>query len=441
VLTLPNIAEDQPKFKPSAAWQAQFTHLKAILNISQQQSNLGLKKQYFAEYVAALKQFREQTLRESTLWFHYYLPALALWQQHSDDELLQLETKLKNLEPITNNVYRFGDPLRPDLDENTFLGRNDLHEQLSQKILTARSMPLLLLQGQRRVGKSSLINFLPKLLGAKFKIIRQDMQQSNVSVIRWMQDLHDIVVRELKLSPQLWQPPENWLEAWQQLRAFLENISQQQFKIILVLDEYEELQKLLAENPQMADRLIGAMRSFSQHQNQVVLMLVGAAYLSELTKPKWVIHFVHAETLEIDYLEKVDAIRLITEPVKLNYPTEMLEEMYRLTQGHPALLQMLCNKLVDIANTDLRKEMNFNDLEKAIAVVLHSENLAIMVFWEQFCEDSACKQTVWDIIEQQPPSDVKHLKRLEKHRYIVKNGDRWHLRVPLFEQWIQRHGE
>lgn len=38
-------------------------------------------------------------------------------------------------------------------------------------------------------------------------------------------------------------------------------------------------------------------------------------------------------------------------------------------------------------------------------------------------------------------SVIKYLKKLEKYRNIFKNGERWQLRVPLFEQWIQRHGE
>lgn len=442
ILAVPDIATDLPQFLPSETWQAQLLHLKDTLITAQQQTNLGLKKQFFADYVDELTHFREQTIRESPLWFHYYLPALDVWQQRSQDELQQFELRLKNLEPITRNVYRIGDPLRPELDQHTFLGRNDVQDQLAQKILTTLSMPLFLIQGQRRVGKSSLINFLPKLLGDKFKIIRQDLQQTNISVTRWMQDLHSTVVHELKLSTPAWQPPENWLEAWQELRTFLEQVSQQQkFKMILVLDEYEELHKLFAEHPIMADRLLGAMRSFSQHQNQVVLMLVGGAYLSELTQPDWVTHFVHTETLQVDYLEKTDALKLITDPVKLSYPAEMLEKMYQLTQGHPAILQMLCKNLVDIANTGLRKEMNLNDLEQAIEFVLDAENLAILVFWRQFCADPACKQTVWNIIRQQPPSDIKYLKKLEKYRYIIKNGERWQLRVPLFEQWIQRHGE
>ena len=56
------------------------------------------------------------------------------------------------------------------------MGRDDLKDALSFEILTARQMPLFLIQGQRRVGKTSLLNFLPRLLGPRFKIVPLDLQ-------------------------------------------------------------------------------------------------------------------------------------------------------------------------------------------------------------------------------------------------------------------------
>lgn len=134
-------------------------------------------------------------------------------------------------------------------------------------------------------------------------------------------------------------------------------------------------------------------------------------------------------------------MRLITEPVQLIYPPEIPEQMFELTQGHPALLQTLCNKMVDIANEDLRRQMTAQDLETAINITLNREYLAIGVFWTEFCEDPLCKATVKQILVGQIPTDTYQLLRLEEHGYIIQPEGVWKMRVPLFERWLERYKE
>ena len=81
------------------------------------------------------------------------------------------------------------------------------------------------------------------------------------------------------------------------------------------------------------------MRSFSQHQNKVVFLFVGAALFSELKDPNWSEYFVQAQRFRVDYLSQEESICLITEPVSLLYPRVISQQMFELTQGHPALLQ------------------------------------------------------------------------------------------------------
>ncbi|RKZ71024.1 MAG: hypothetical protein DRQ57_19185 [Gammaproteobacteria bacterium] len=52
--------------------------------------------------------------------------------------------------------------------------------------------------------------------------------------------------------------------------------------------------------------------------------------------------------------------------VDLNYPPAVIKRMWAVTQGHPALLQMLCRYMVNLANTETRKDMTLADLEQVI---------------------------------------------------------------------------
>ena len=90
----------------------------------------------------------------------------------------------------------------------------------------------------------------------------------------------------------------------------------------------------IATEPPTRGRLLAALRSFSQHQNKVVFLFVGAAFFSELDNPNWNEYFVHAQRFPVDFLNHDDSIKLITEPVNLIYPQALSETMYQLTQGH-----------------------------------------------------------------------------------------------------------
>ncbi|MEI2769749.1 MAG: hypothetical protein V9G98_03090 [Candidatus Competibacter sp.] len=133
-----------------------------------------------------------------------------------------------------------------------FLGRDDLRDRLAREILTAPNLPLLLIQGQRRVGKTSLLNFLPSLLGASFKVVYQDLQDARVaSVPAWLEDLRRRVADVLGWSeaPEP-TPTDDWVSAWRWFEnAFAGVLQQRDFKLILALDEYEVLHGYLRQEP------------------------------------------------------------------------------------------------------------------------------------------------------------------------------------------------
>jgi len=181
------------------------------------------------------------------------------------------------------------------------------------------------------------------------------------------------------------------------------------------------------------------MRSFSQHQNRVVLLLVGATPLAELRDPDWARYFVHTQTLRVDYLARPDALRLITEPVPLRYPPAVTERLFDLTQGHPDLLQRLCWNLVDIANRDGRYDMTMADLDESVAAVLNRDTVPMERFWNEFCRDGTCRACLEQVLAGQVPSDRAAELRLVENGYLIADQGRLGLRVPLFEDWLRRY--
>jgi len=104
-----------------------------------------------------------------------------------------------------------------------FFEREDLRQVPAREIMTAAEMPLFLILGQRRVGKASLLNFLPELLGSGFVVISQDLQDDRIeSVPAWLADLRRRIAEKLEREDGDWTPPDEWLAAWRELQEWLE---------------------------------------------------------------------------------------------------------------------------------------------------------------------------------------------------------------------------
>lgn len=439
-----NIADAVEKLQPSELWLAALVQLREEWQDIEQQNNFAIKTQQFSAFQQRLDFFLQLTLSESPSWYHYYLPALREWEAAIEEKHQNLQQQLQILEPITTNLYLTGTALHPKRNRNFFMGRTDLLNQLSNCLLTAQEMPLLLIHGQHSVGKTSLLNFLPELLSINLIgiVIKQDLQATTyTSIPMWLTDLYQQFNHHLDLeNPADWQAGNDWLSAWQHLQNYFDTLSQhEQVKIIFILDEYEQLHKLLQTDPEQSDRLLTAIHSFLQSQNCVVFLLVGATFLSELDNPNWSNYFVQTQTLTVDYLSPADAHRLITEPVKLNYSDSMVNDMIDLTQGHPHLLQALCSKLVDYANRDKRRQMYPDDLNNAVTELLDFSAPVQTAFWNQFCRTSACQHTVLQLLSGEPANDCEQFRRLKLHGYIVEKEGKWDLRVPLFKRWVEMH--
>ncbi len=440
---IPIISKDSPKFLPSEMWYKKLSEVREEKVAAEQQSNIGFKLDYQKRYLNRLRELEELTMKmESSHWNHYYAKALNTWTRQASEDRDKLKLTAGNQEPIAKNIYRAGDPLTPELDRGIFIGREDLRDQLQQKILSSPTLPMFLIHGQRRVGKTSLLKFLPEILGPRFKVVYMDLQPMG-SIYEWLTGLQKTFDATLGISS----PPipegleKNWLKAWKLLQGHMEEAAQnEECKIILAFDEYEKLHYLLRKSQEEAANLLGALRSFSQHQNKVVFLFVGSALFAELKAPDWSTFFVQAIRLKVDYLDEAATYRLI-KAAQLEYPPEVLTRIYFLTRGHPTLVQKICLEMVNLANSNHRKSMTLEDLETILENHIYvPENGVTEVFWGQFCKSGNIKASVRQIIAGETPGDFRATFALTQHGFLIKDKNRLQLRVPIFETWVQRFG-
>ena len=80
---------------------------------------------------------------------------------------------------LLNNPYKAGQVLRSG--DPLFVGRRDLIEHLERALSKSEHHPTFLLNGERRMGKSSTLKQLPLLLGSRYIPIYYDLQSPGMS--------------------------------------------------------------------------------------------------------------------------------------------------------------------------------------------------------------------------------------------------------------------
>lgn len=443
------------KHTPSAAWRNQLGELRDTLHLAEAQTAVVLKKDYYEQCATLLEEIEKLLLRETFLGRDTYFPIIAYWKKALQNQLQEVYQEVARVQTVTSNPYVKGYALSPDVPGNVpvFLDRNDVKEELALKILTSVSMPTFLILGQRRVGKTSLLNFLPTLLDpASFAVASMDAQSMSgeLSVPKWLREWRYRVTRALGSESDTWEPPEDWLEAWDAFADSLRLVAQgSRRRLILAMDEYDEefgFHHALQQDPTRAAAFLSRMRAFSQSEKKVVFLFVGATSFSDLPEPKWSKYFVHAHIVRVDYLSKPASLQLIERPVpgfNLRYEPGLPQHIYELTQGHPHLLHSICSDLVDYANAATKNPVGFNDLEKILRekTVLRDEQPFIL-FWDEFCVQPAMREAVLAIVKRQPvDNELPEVRRLLEYRYIVQDEERrCRMRVPLFEEWVLKFG-
>jgi hypothetical protein len=415
------------------------------------------------DLLVTIKEWEAQTLTESPYWSREYLQPLAIWHQRAQERLDQLRERRIVEERVSKNPYRPGNPLFPGQHENIYIERATAKRELETRLLRGQDLPLLFLQGQRRIGKTSLLQFIGQVLGSRTKTVFVDVQGfSGQAILAIFTHIRDQAAKVLQLPPPSEPLPADWLGAWQALVDFLERgTAQQGYGLLILLDEYECLHELLKADPPAAAALLGGLRSLLQRQGQVGFLFAGAAFFSELHQPDWANYLVGAELFSLDYFNEQETLHLVTNPVKdkIFYAPGVPEEIFRLTQGHPDLIQRLCKALVRRANQENRPHLTADDLAHVLEHdIYRPTNGSVEVFWGEFCVPEADRsksevekmntperQVVRWLLQGQGqpiPEELKPaLQRLLNHRFVIRNAQgQYQLRVPIFAEWVRRFG-
>ncbi|MGQ0592745.1 MAG: TIR domain-containing protein [Gammaproteobacteria bacterium] len=344
--------------------------------------------------------------------------------------------------PETPNPFVFGTPVA-ETEYNLFSGRQDVVRQIEESILGARQSPTLLLHGSRRMGKTSILNQLPRLLGHRFSPAVVDCQ--NPAIRHSAQTLLRYLARKiseglLRRSVSVEAPAEeafaaapfNVFDAW---LDEVERVATADTRVLLCLDEYEKLHAMLKY--EWGSQVLDYLRHVIQHSRRIVLMFTGAHTFAEVG-PAWTDRFINARRIRVSFLKRDEVIPLLTKPIPefdITYEPDALEKMFTETNGQPFLTQALAFELVQFLKEQRLKRATAADVEEAVARALSSGDSYFNNVWNDAgSEGQAILRAVAAGV--QPPFHPEAISWLRRHDVLDSVGQ---FAVPMLRRWVKEN--
>ena len=294
--------------------------------------------------------------------------------------------------------YVTGTPLRSG---EMFVGRQDIFEFVQEHLLGAYQNNVIVLHGQRRTGKTSILYRLQEMLAETHVAILVDMQgKAARGMADFLYDLsddisytlenHGIAV-ELPARAKYETTPEFTFRS-RFLRSVVGCLDQptetheaggDSRNVLLMFDEFEELQKRV-EDGRLEPEIFPFLRNLMQHEPRIDFVFSGTHKLEELGAEYWSILFNIAAYKRITFLDPNEVRRLATEPVAdfgMEYDALAMERIIQVTAGHPYFTQVVCHEMVAYHNETERSYMTVTDVDQVLERIIERGEAHFKYIW------------------------------------------------------------
>ena len=153
-------------------------------------------------------------------------------------------------------------------------------------------------------------------------------------------------------------------------------------RVLLMLDEFDKLQEGIdagITSPQIPENI----RHLLQHQHGLSAVITGSRRLTRLREEYWSSFYGIGHRIGVSALPTEDARRLVTEPVegRVRYLPQARDRIVELCARHPFLIQSLCNRVFDHAATGSSRTITLGIVERA-ATEMVEDNEHFRTLWD-----------------------------------------------------------
>jgi hypothetical protein len=366
---------------PAGAYMRTFALYSGDMAAALAQFSLYNQRLGFNAVEHDLNNLARELLGDASPYARRFQPLVAQWQQILNRHSQELAETAELRQEIPN-PYVVGVPLTRQ--QEIFVGRTDISRRI-EAILHDQNHPPLLLYGQRRMGKTSLLYNLRWMLPHRILPLLVDLQGPVAQALDHGSFLYNLAkglsrsvqddgINATTLTRDSFQADpftifDDWLDDLEQRM-----VEQGRTTLLLALDEFEALDIAFASQRLNPDAVLGTLRHIIQHRPRFKLLLAGSHTLDEFQP--WASYLINAQTIHLSYLCEQETRQLIERPMQnfpLAYTPEATHRVFALTRGHPYLVQLLCSEIVIHKNAQEpteRRQATLADVEATLPLTL-----------------------------------------------------------------------
>jgi GAF domain-containing protein len=286
------------------------------------------------------------------------------------------------------NPYITGHPVK---SADMFQGREDIFQFIADNISGRGQNRTLVLHGQRRTGKTSILyQLLQGRLGDEFVPVLIDMQEMALlanSTSEFLGEFAYQLARTVRRAGiPIEEPAPDSVSTPRSFKRFLDALEDSLGDrwMVVMFDEFELIERKIAEGKLEAD-ILDYFRNLMQHHDRLVFIFTGTHRLEEMSHDYWSVFFNIALYQRVSFLKPADAVRLIREPVanSLDVDDLAVERIINLTNGHPYFVQLLCWALVNHCNAREHNKATIDDVNEVVQDILITGEAHFAYIWTQ----------------------------------------------------------
>ncbi len=286
------------------------------------------------------------------------------------------------------NPYIAGNPVT---GSEMFFGREDVFQFISQTLIGRHRDNVIVLYGQQRAGKTSVLYQLSRHLDAHYLCIFVDLHGLALDSLEgFLWELANHIVRTLRRDYHIDLPLLNRSEFMTDSRSAFEDgflsrvwsaIGDQH--VLLMLDEAMRLQEQVRAG-KLEQEIFAYMRHLMQHYERLDFLFSLGSGLEEMEK-EYAFLFNVGLYKKISFLDRNAAVALITEPVKDHYELEStaVEQILHTTSGHPYYTQLLCHSLFNRCRQLHTSLVEVQDVDAVLDEVVERGLAVLKHTWEE----------------------------------------------------------
>jgi len=335
-----------------------------------------------------------------------------------------------------SNPYVVGPPVAGPV----FFGRQDVFKFV-QETLVASQQNAIVLYGQRRMGKTSILRELPDHLPkARFHTVYFDLQwRAADSLSGVLHDLASEIAKSLEVSP----PPQKAFSAGEDYfrKSFLPGIYDrlEKRRLILLFDEFDVLSDVESRlSSAAADALFPYLRGLlNTEKKRLSFVFVVGRQLDQL--PHWILRiFKDTQYKFVWLLDRRDAEALITNPVKgiLTYQPRAIDELLKLTSCHPYFTQLMCYEIFNAKKDTQSASVPVDEVRAVVPVALETGVPAFEWIWEGLDQNSRLLlSAIAEVTAEGRKANPEIIQRTLAKNHVRLSAGEWRDSLKILVEW------